>query len=392
MSTLIDGKLLDDEGLLRSRLKRKLASPSLIEAGQPGDENRLCTNGISKSCCAHMKQGRKGINQDCFLAWEGFGAQGEATFCGVFDGHGPMGHHVAKKVRDCLPNLLLDNQCASLPMTNNIQAFAGAGAVTVGSDGYVSVKKAFADCYSKMDDTLKSNPDLNCVFSGTTAVTLLVQNKSLMIANVGDSRAILVSRGEGASLRVEQLTVDFKPDLPGELERIKDCKGRVFALEDEPEVARIWLPNENKPGLAMARALGDFCLKEYGLSAIPHVSHREITNDDEFVVLATDGVWDVLSNDEVASIVEKAEPKGLAAKSVVDTAAKKWKRKFSHIRMDDCAVVCHFLNQKHTMTPSSVHSSQSHSSSTSKENSVNSTLISQKSTPNVVLPCFDRGI
>lgn len=76
----------------------------------------------------------------------------------------------------------------------------------------------------------------------------------------------------------------------GEAERIKRCKGRVFALQDEPEVSRVWLPFDNAPGLAMARAFGDFCLKEYGVISIPEVSHRILTERDEFIVLASDGV------------------------------------------------------------------------------------------------------
>lgn len=55
-------------------------------------------------------------------------------------------------------------------------------------------------------------------------------------------------------------------------------------------MCRIWMPDEDCPGLAMARAFGDFCLKNYGLISIPDVSYRRLTPDDEFVVLATDGV------------------------------------------------------------------------------------------------------
>lgn len=76
----------------------------------------------------------------------------------------------------------------------------------------------------------------------------------------------------------------------GETERIKNLNGRIFALEEEPEVFRIWMPDEDCPGLAMARAFGDFCLKDYGLISIPEVSFRRLTKNDEFVVLATDGV------------------------------------------------------------------------------------------------------
>lgn len=76
----------------------------------------------------------------------------------------------------------------------------------------------------------------------------------------------------------------------GEAARIQKYKGRVFALQDEPEVARVWLPNSNSPGLAMARAFGDFCLKDFGLISVPDVYYHRVTEEDEFVVLATDGV------------------------------------------------------------------------------------------------------
>jgi len=76
-----------------------------------------------------------------------------------------------------------------------------------------------------------------------------------------------------------------------EAERIVECQGRVFCLEDEPGVYRVWLPDEESPGLAMSRAFGDYCVKEYGLISVPEVTHRNITSKDQFVVLATDGVY-----------------------------------------------------------------------------------------------------
>lgn len=82
----------------------------------------------------------------------------------------------------------------------------------------------------------------------------------------------------------------FLPKCTAEAERIRKCRGRVFALRDEPEVARVWLPNSDSPGLAMARAFGDFCLKDFGLISVPEISYRRLTGKDEFIVLATDGV------------------------------------------------------------------------------------------------------
>lgn len=84
--------------------------------------------------------------------------------------------------------------------------------------------------------------------------------------------------------------------LSAEEERIRKCRGRVFALRDEPEVARVWLPHNDTPGLAMARAFGDFCLKEFGLISVPEISCRRITEKDEFIVLATDGVRTTLES------------------------------------------------------------------------------------------------
>ena len=64
----------------------------------------------------------------------------------------------------------------------------------------------------------------------------------------------------------------------------------MFALQDEPEVARVWLPNSDSPGLAMARAFGDFCLKDYGLISVPDINYHRLTERDQYIILATDGV------------------------------------------------------------------------------------------------------
>lgn len=86
-----------------------------------------------------------------------------------------------------------------------------------------------------------------------------------------------------------------------EAERILGCQGRVFCLNDEPGVHRVWLPDEESPGLAMSRAFGDYCIKEYGLISVPEVTQRNITTKDQFVVLATDGVY---TNNRLLYLIE----------------------------------------------------------------------------------------
>lgn len=143
------------------------------------------------------------------------------------------------------------------------------------------------------------------------------QGELIFVANVGDSRAVLATTSDDGELVAVPLTIDFKPNLPREFhflslplyplplksndrlevslcteeaERIVQCNGRVFCLHDEPGVHRVWLPDEESPGLAMSRAFGDYCVKDFGLISVPEVTQRHITGKDQFVVLATDGV------------------------------------------------------------------------------------------------------
>eukprot|EP00249_Psilotum_nudum_P007985 c20959_g1_i1 orf=721-1434(-) len=95
----------------------------------------------------------------------------------------------------------------------------------------------------------------------------------------------------------------------------------------------------------MARAFGDFCLKDFGVIAVPEVTYRKITEQDEFIVLASDGIWDVLSNKEVVQVVSAAPTKQVAARTLVETAVRAWRLKYPYSKADDCTAVCLFLNE-----------------------------------------------
>ncbi|KAG6386954.1 hypothetical protein SASPL_152135 [Salvia splendens] len=338
--------------------------------------NRIITNGRSSSSCIFTQQGRKGINQDAMIVWEDFMAE-DVTFCGVYDGHGPHGHMVARKVRDTLPLKLSSFMNSSESKKNGSSANCCNG--NVKSDVVDPMKDApveegveslwgdaFLKAYKSMDKELRSHPNLDCFCSGSTAVSVIKQGQNLFIGNIGDSRAILGSKDSNDVMVAIQLTVDLKPDLPKEAERIKRCKGRVFALQDEPEVQRVWLPFDDAPGLAMARAFGDFCLKEYGVISVPEFSHRTLSDRDKFVVLASDGVWDVLSNEEVVEIVSSSPTRCSAARILVENAAREWKAKYPTSKMDDCAVICLFLDGK--MDMESDYEEQGFSSATLQSN------------------------
>jgi len=332
--------------------------------GRTTDEEvpgRIAGNGVGSAACLFTRQGRKGTNQDAMVVMESFNGRADTVFCGVFDGHGPHGHIVARKVRDTLPSKLCDliyEDYGESPISNSdgsileetLSPYADAEDKSPMSEQkqehrefFCTMKDSYRKAFRVTDKELKLHRNIDSICSGSTAVTLIKQGQDLIVGNLGDSRAVLGTRDQKGRLVAHQLTVDLKPDHPREARRIKRCNGRVFAHQDEPDVARLWLPNCNSPGLAMARAFGDFCLKDFGLICVPEVTYRQITAKDEFIVLATDGVWDVLTNQEVVDVVASCSDRSFAARSVVDLANQAWRFKYPTSKTDDCATICLFL-------------------------------------------------
>ncbi|KFK32263.1 hypothetical protein AALP_AA6G219500, partial [Arabis alpina] len=307
---------------------------------------RLFLNGSTDTASLFSQQGKKGPNQDAMILWENFGAMEDTVFGGVFDIHGPNGHIVAKRVRDLLPLKLGSHlesyvSCEEEISINtcdrkNLVHISACGESRVynkdsvkGEDVIQTLLASIVKAYRFMDKELKMQKDVDCFCSGTTSVTMVI------------GQAVLGTRNKENKLVPFQLTEDLKPDVPAEAERIKKCRGRISALRDEPGVSRLWLLNHNSPGLTMARAFGDFCLKDFGLIYVPDVSYRLLTEKDEFVVLATDGIWDALTNEE---IVAKAPTRSSAGRALVEAAVRNWRWKFPTSKFDDCAVVCLFLD------------------------------------------------
>ncbi|XP_022865422.1 probable protein phosphatase 2C 72 [Olea europaea var. sylvestris] len=308
------------------------------------------TNGVHVIGSTYSHPGSKGFNQDSAILYQGYGIE-DGAFCGVFDGHGKNGHIVSKLVRNRLPLLLLNQRNAiakistSAIYTSSLKRSGSVNGELVPSKNFMKWKEAGLSAFKVMDKELKLLDKFDFCCSGTTAVVVVKQGGDLVIANLGDSRAILGTKTENG-IKAVQLSTDFKPEVPGEAERIRKCNGRVLALKEEPHIQRVWLPHEDSPGLAMSRAFGDFLLKYHGIISIPDISYHHISTNDQFLVLATDGVWDVLNNDKVISIVASADNEEAAAKAVVDASTAAWKRKFPNSNRDDCTVICLFLQNK----------------------------------------------
>ncbi|XP_057962758.1 probable protein phosphatase 2C 34 [Malania oleifera] len=299
-------------------------------------------DGSKNFASVFSKRGEKGVNQDCFIVWEEFGCQEDMIFCGVFDGHGPWGHYVAKKVRESMPLSLLCNWQEALAQTSLDPEF------DLESDKKLHPSNIWKHSYMKtcaaIDQELEQDHGIDSFYSGTTGLTIVKQGELIVVANVGDSRAVLATTSDDGGLVPVQLTVDFKPNLPQEAERIAQNNGRVFCLDDEPGVHRVWLPDGETPGLAMSRAFGDYSVKNFGLISAPEVTQWNKTGRDKFIVLATDGVWDVVSNQEAVQIVSSTPDRAKSAKRLVEYAVRAWRLKRRGIAMDDISAICLFFD------------------------------------------------
>ncbi|CAN4100992.1 unnamed protein product [Withania somnifera] len=143
-----------------------------------------------------------------------------------------------------------------------------------------------------------------CDAVGSTAIVAVVTPDKIIVANCGDSRAILCRNGKAIPLSNDQ-----KPDRPDELHRIQEAGGRVIYW-DGPRVSGV---------LAMSRAIGDNYLKPYVI-CVPEVTITDRTPEDECLILASDGLWDVVSNDTACGVAEMCL-KGNATASIPENGA-----------------------------------------------------------------------
>lgn len=225
---------------------------------------------------------------DALSLWGSAEAQGERLFMedahtviiaqdyhfyGLYDGHG--GRSVAefaakylhKKFEDCF-------------VTHNKDSSSKRGIAGFLHNSFLATHESFCKQYPEKRD-------------GSCALVAVLHQNMLWIANAGDSRAVRCCAG-----KAQALSIDHKPSRSDETERIRKAGGTIMY---EDEVCRV----RNRSctyALAVSRSLGDMA---YSGLVIPDPEMRsiELTKQDEFLILACDGVWDVITNDDAVKIV-----------------------------------------------------------------------------------------
>lgn len=222
----------------------------------------------------------------------------------LFDGHGHQGKAVAELVKNCTVEILGKHLSSDKSPEGVTAAFAALDEKVAGSGEEV-------------------------VEAGCSA-TLVVydrSNKSLLVGNVGDTKAV-VGSGSGNALDAKIVTEEHLPGIPSEKSRIIAAGGQVRATDDvqlgELGGQRVWKGDTDKPGLPLSRCLGDTLAKECGVISMPSIKQLTLGANDRFLVLGSGGVWKVFSPQEVVDIVAQETDAAAAAEAVLREASKRW--------------------------------------------------------------------
>jgi len=261
-----------------------LDTPIVEKETEVGEDSKV---GLSYGLSA--MQGWRSQMEDDHIQIPSIPEHPELSLFGVFDGHGGsmVAHHTAKHFPE---HLLKTKQLSTDWNSPDFVAKAQAG---------------FESALMSLDEEIRT---LHVVESGqdqsgSTSVMTLLSPNHIICANTGDSRAVL-SRGREAI----PLSHDHKPYNQEEKQRIEAAGSHVKF-------------NRVNGDLAVSRALGDFAYKRcstvtaanQAVTAFPEMITEKRTSDDDFIVLACDGIWDVMSSqdvvDKVREMMQNGRPK-----------------------------------------------------------------------------------
>ena len=379
-------------GREKNRWKKENQDTFVLSHDCKGGGQRSDGEAVGDGALGHVRGGRNrhstGSSPGSASSMAGMGG-GDSSACllAVMDGHGTHGRYVSTFVRDAL----LKDLC------EEVHVNASQGMDLFGSATPAAVHAAAATITAacrRTDQALRA-ADRDVKLSGTTCALVVVTPDRLLAANVGDSRVVLgrvKKAGSGAAslksspstssrsstgrdpaavpasgLEAMPLTKDHKPDDPRECTRILANNGRVAKLQlgSGVEVGpnRVFLKFSWTPGLAVSRAFGDLLAQEVGVTSEPDVNTFNIEEEDRLIVVASDGVWEHLTDQEVIDIAANAggyssDPSLLmpfdnmaAARAVCAAARVRWTSESAATVDDITAVVAYMVHQVRDNAP-----------------------------------------
>uniref|UniRef100_A0A0D9WQU1 protein-serine/threonine phosphatase n=1 Tax=Leersia perrieri TaxID=77586 RepID=A0A0D9WQU1_9ORYZ len=292
-----------------TRAQARRAAGSAARTRPPSESNGWITGGSASedgrlSWGFSSFKGRRPSMEDRFsIKIETIDRQTVGLF-GVFDGHG--GPLAAEYLKEHLfENLVQHPEFLK--------------------DTKLAISQTFLKTDADFLESVSSNPFRD---DGSTAVTAILVGNQLYVANVGDSRAVALEAGKAVPL-----SEDHKPNRKDEQKRIEDAGG-IIVLDDTWRVNGL---------LAMSRAFGNCALKQY-VKAEPDIQEKTIDESLEYLILATDGLWDVMRNEDVISQLKAQDGPEAAAMKLTEVA---------HSRLSLDNITCLVLEFHHEKSASS---------------------------------------
>lgn len=256
-------------------------------------------------------------NQDVFIINPSILSQKFMSFFAVCDGHGSEGHLVSGMIKSNFIKLLEKNLTSSNP------------------------SQALTKSINEIND-LVLGCKIDSEFSGSTFVGVLIHGDQLYCANVGDSAAVIGSFCGNWGL--VKLSEEHNPLRQDEANRIIANGGRIGChVKGGP--LRIWYIDENIPGLAMTRSIGDKASRVIGLIGEPEMYYRKLTKNDKFLIIASDGLWEFIDYKEAVNIVGEMVVAGkseLSCAKLLREALERWS--CNSMSVDDITIIVVFLS------------------------------------------------
>lgn len=280
------------------------------------------------------------INQDRGMVAYPYGccdSNRRTAFFAVHDGHGKRGEMVADFVMHQIEGRLRGHK-----------------------DFDTNLDKALRETFLEVDAAIENRSEMIPLYSGSTGCVAILRDDALTVSNVGDSRAVLARKKKLDAFQQKmqqisnsrkllayeciELSKDQNAACPLERNRITKAGGYVYQSPEPGMPVRVYLDQEcMEMGLAMSRSFGDYHLKRAGVIAEPVITHHTVTDDDEFFIIASDGLWEFISSDEAVSIVGDCFSEGMCASEacsrLIQAAIETWKEYEGDYRDDVTCVV-----------------------------------------------------
>ena len=286
--------------------------------------------------------GRQKTNQDNLVSITNINNIKDFNIFGVLDGHGPEGHYVSQFASEFIPSQIINNE--------EIKELKDPELI------YQKLKEnncqIITECFLSCDEQLKREK-FDAYDSGTTCNLVIHVGQHILCANVGDSRALVAydDNNEDQELKyleLAQLSIDYKPDIEDEKNRILLSGGVVEQMKNELGQGvgpyRVWVKAQDYPGLAMSRSIGDLKGKKVGVIAEPGILEYDLNETTKFIVTASDGVWEFLKNEDIVEIGKSFyldNNTSALCHHIVDTSVAAWREK--DVVVDDITVVVMFF-------------------------------------------------